>query len=384
MTIDFQPSLRAERSNPVPPRRSGLLRRFAPRNDVSPTNSATHHLETTLAFANNNHGNAMTLPRRRFLHLAAGAAALPAATRIARADTYPSRPVHLIVGFGAGSASDIDARLVGAWLSQRLGQQFVVENRAGAGGNIASDYVIHAAPDGYTLLYASTAVAINATLDAGKVDYDFQRDTMPVAGVVRTPFVMEVNNDLPVKTVPEFIAYAKANPGKINFATVGPGSAQHLYAEYFKMLTGIAMVPVHYHGAAPALTDLIAGRVQVMFDVVVSSLSYIKSGQVRALAVTTAAPQEVLPGVPTIGQFVPGYEASGWQGVCAPKGTPPDIVEKLNREINAGLADADFKSKLAKLGGEPMPGTPADWGKFITAETDKWGKVVREAGVKAE
>ncbi|MGB6651259.1 MAG: tripartite tricarboxylate transporter substrate binding protein [Xanthobacteraceae bacterium] len=326
----------------------------------------------------------MNLPRRRFLHLAAGAAALPAVARIARAGTYPARPVHLIVGFGAGSASDIDARLVGAWLSQRLGAQFVIENRAGAGGNIASDYVIHAAPDGYTLLYASTAVAINATLDAGKVDYDFQRDTVPVAGIVRTPFVMEVNNDLPVKTVPDFIAYAKADPGTINFATVGPGSAQHLYGEYFKMLTGIAMVPVHYHGAAPALTDLIGGRVQVMFDVVVSSLSYIKSGQVRALAVTTAAPVDVLPGVPTVGQFVPGYEASGWQGVCAPKGMPPDIVDKLNREINAGLADADFKAKLAKLGGTPFPGTPADWGKFIASETDKWGKVVREAGVKAE
>ena len=326
----------------------------------------------------------MTLPRRRFLHLAAGAAALPAAARIARADTYPSRPVHLAVGFGPGSASDINARLVGQWLAQRLDQNFIVENRAGAGGNIASDYVIHAAPDGYTLLYASTAVAINATLDAGKVDYDFQRDTVPVAGVVRTPFVMEVNNDLPVKTVPEFIAYAKANPGKINFATVGPGSAQHLYGEYFKMLTGTTLVPVHYHGAAPALTDLIAGRVQVMFDVVVSSLSYIKSGQVRALAVTTAAPVDVLPGVPTVGQFVPGYEASGWQGVCAPKGTPADIVDKLNHEINAGLTDAEFKAKLAKLGGDPFPGTPADWGKFIAAETDKWGKVVREAGVNAE
>jgi tripartite-type tricarboxylate transporter receptor subunit TctC len=326
----------------------------------------------------------MTLPRRRFLHLAAGATALPAVARVARADTYPSRPVHLIVGFGPGSASDIDARLVGAWLSQRLGQQFVVENRAGAGGDIASDYVIHAEPDGYTLLYASTAVAINTTLDKGKVDYDFQRDTVPVAAVVRTPFVMEVNNDLPVKTVAEFIAYAKANPGKINFATVGPGSAQHLYGEYFKMLTGINMVPVHYHGAAPALTDLIAGRVQVMFDVVVSSLSYIKSGQVRALAVTTATPQAVLPGVPTVGQFVAGYEASGWQGVCAPKNTPPDIVARLNHQINAGLTDADFKEKLAKLGGAPFPGTPADWGKFIDAETDKWGKVVREAGLKAE
>ncbi len=323
----------------------------------------------------------MTIPRRRFLHLAA---ALPASARIARADAYPSRPVHLDVGFGPGSASDINARLLGQWLAQRLGQNFIVENRAGAGGNIASDYVIHAAPDGYTLLYASTAVAINTTLDAGQLDFDFQRDTVPVAAVVRTPFVMEVNNDLSVRTVPEFIAYAKANPGKINFATVGPGSAQHLYGEYFNMLTGTTLVPVHYHGATPALADLIAGRVQVMFDVVVSSLSFIKAGQIRALAVTTATPQAVLPGVPTVGQFVPGYEASGWQGVSAPKGTPSDIVAWLNHEINAGLTDADFKEKLAKLGGAPFPGTPADWGNFIAAETDKWGKVVKEAHVKAE
>ncbi|MGC1780846.1 MAG: tripartite tricarboxylate transporter substrate binding protein [Xanthobacteraceae bacterium] len=326
----------------------------------------------------------MTIPRRRFLQLTAGAAALPTYARIARADAYPSRPVHLDVGFGPGSASDINARLLGQWLAQRLGQNFIVENRAGAGGNIASDYVIHAAPDGYTLLYASTAVAINTTLDAGQLDFDFQRDTVPVAAVVRTPFVMEVNNDLPAKTVPEFIAYAKANPGKINFATVGPGSAQHLYGEYFNMLTGTTLVPVHYHGATPALADLIAGRVQVMFDVVVSSLSFIKAGQIRALAVTTAAPQAVLPGVPTVGQFVPGYEASGWQGVCAPKGTPSDIVDKLNHEINAGLADADFKEKLATLGGAPFPGTPADWGNFIASETEKWGKVVKEAHMKAE
>ena len=216
------------------------------------------------------------------------------------------------------------------------------------------------------------------------MDYDFLRDTIPVAAVVRTPVVMEVNLDLPVKTVPEFIAYAKANPGKVNMATVGPGSAQHLYGEYFKMMTGITMVPVHYHGAGPAITDLIAGRVQVMFDVVVSSLSYIKSGQLRALAVTTATPQDVLPGVPTVGQSVPGYEASGWQGLCAPRATPPDIVATLNREIEAALADPDFKAKLAALGGEPFPGTAGDFGTFIAAETDKWGKVVREAGVKAE
>ena len=326
----------------------------------------------------------MTIPRRRFLHLAAAAAALPAATRIARADTYPSRPVHLVVGFSPGSASDINARLVGQWLSERFGQQFVVDNRSGAGGNIASDFVVHAPADGYTLLYASTAVAINATLYEGKVNYDFLRDTVPVAGVVRTPVVMEVNLELPVKTVPEFIAYAKANPGKVNMATVGPGSAQHLYGEYFKMMTGINMVPVHYHGAGPAITDLIAGRVQVMFDVVVSSLSYIKSGQLRPLAVTTATPQAVLPGVPTVGEFVPGYEASGWQGVCAPVKTPADIIGKLNAAINAALADATFKAKLAALGGQPDPGTPADFGKFLAAETDKWGKVVREAGVKAE
>jgi tripartite-type tricarboxylate transporter receptor subunit TctC len=328
--------------------------------------------------------NDLDIPRRRFLHLAAGAAALPAATRLARADTYPSRPVHLVVGFSPGSASDINARLVGQWLSQRLGQQFVVDNRSGAGGNIASDFVVHAAPDGYTLLYASTAVAINATLYEGRVNYDFLRDTVPIAGVVRTPVVMEVNLDLPVKTVAEFIAYAKANPGKINMATVGPGSAQHLYGEYFKMMAGINMVPVHYHGAGPAIADLIAGRVQVMFDVVVSSLSYIKSGQLRPLAVTTATPQDVLPGVPTVGESVPGYEASGWQGVCAPSQTPAEIIDGLNRDINTALADTAFKAQLAALGGQPFAGTPADFGKFLAAETDKWGKVVREANLKPD
>ena len=326
----------------------------------------------------------MNIPRRRFLHLAAGAAALPAATRIAFADTYPSRPVHLVVGFSAGSASDINARLVGQRLSERLGQPFVVDNRSGAGGNIASAFVVRAPADGYTLIYASTAVAINATLYEGKLSYDFLRDTVPIAGVVRTPFVMEVNRDLPVKTVPEFIAYAKANPGKINMATVGAGSAQHLYGEYFKMMTGIDLVPIHYRGAAPAISDLIGGRVQVMFDVLVSSISFIKSGQVRALAVTTATPQELLPRVPTVGEFVPGYEASGWQGLCAPAKTPAAIIDTLNREINAALGDANFKARLAELGGQPFAGTPADWGRFIAAETDKWGKVVRQANLKAD
>jgi tripartite-type tricarboxylate transporter receptor subunit TctC len=326
----------------------------------------------------------MNIPRRRFLHLAAAAAALPAATRIASADTYPSRPVHLVVGFSPGSASDINARLVGQRLSERLGQPFVVDNRSGAGGNIASAFVVRAPADGYTLIYASTAVAINATLYEGKLSYDFLRDTVPIAGVVRTPFVMEVNLDLPARTVPEFIAYAKANPGKINMATVGAGSAQHLYGEYFKMMTGIDMVPIHYHGAAPAITDMIAGRVQVMFDVVVSSISFIKSGQLRALAVTTATPPELLPGVPTIGEFVPGYEASGWQGLCAPAKTAPEIIDRLNREINAALGDANFKARLGELGGQPFAGTPADWGKFLAAETDKWGKVVRQANLKPD
>jgi len=328
----------------------------------------------------------MILPRRRFLHLAAGAAALPAAFRIARAeDTFPSRPVHLVVGFSPGSASDINARLIGQWLSERLGQNFVVDNRAGAGGNIATDFVVRAKPDGYTLLYASTAIAINNSLYEGRLNFNVLHDLVPVASVVRTPFVMEVSPELPVKTVPELIAYAKANPGKINLATVGAGSAQHLYGEYFKMMAGVDIVPVHYRGAGPAIADMIAGRVQVMIDAIVSSLSYIKSGQLRALAVTTATAQEqLLPGIPTVGQFVPGYEAAGWQGVCAPAKTPAAIVTRLNREINAVLADPKSNARLAELGGLSAAGTPADFGKFIADETDKWGKVVREAGVKPD
>jgi tripartite-type tricarboxylate transporter receptor subunit TctC len=329
--------------------------------------------------------NVMSTSRRRFLHLAAGAATLPVTAGMARAETYPSRPVHLVVGFSPGSASDINARLIGQWLSDRLGQSFVIDNRSGAGGNIATDYVVRSKPDGYTLLYASTAIAINPTLYEGKLNFDAQRDLAPVASVVRTPFVLEANRDLPFKTVAELVAYAKANPGKINFATVGAGSAQHLYGEYFKMMTGIDMVAVHYRGAGPAITDLIAGRVQVMIDAVVSSLSYIKSGQLRALAVTTAAPQpDLLPGIPTIGASVPGYDASGWQGVCAPAKTPPEVVDRLNREINALLADPNVKAKLAGLGGQVAAGAPADFGTFIAAETTKWGKVLRQAGVKAD
>ena len=326
----------------------------------------------------------MNIPRRRFLQLAAGAAALPATTRFASAQAFPARPVHLVAGFAAGSASDINARLVGQWLSERLGQPFIIDNRAGAGGNIASEFVVRAPADGYTLLYASTAIAINETLYAGKLSFNAQKDLAPVASVVRTPVVMEVNPDFPAKNVAEFIAYAKANPGKINYATIGAGTLQHLTAEYFKMMTGIDMVPVHYRGAAQAIPDLMAGRVQVMFDIVVSSLSYINAGQLRPLAVATPAPHELLPGIPTIGETLPGFGAGGWQGVCAPSKTPADIVEKLNREINAVLADPKLKTRLVELGGQPTPGTPAEWGKFIADETDKWGKVVRQAGLKID
>jgi tripartite-type tricarboxylate transporter receptor subunit TctC len=326
----------------------------------------------------------MNIARRRFIQLAAGAAALPVLSRTAFAETYPARPIHLVAGFAAGSASDINARLLGQWLSERLGQPVIIDNRSGAGGNLASEFVVRSPADGYTLLYASTAIAINETLYAGKLSFNSQKDLAPVAGVVRTPVVMEVNRDLPVKTVAEFIAYAKANPGKVNYATIGAGTLQHLCGEYFKMVTGVDMVPVHYRGAAQAIPDLIAGRVQVMFDIVVSSLSYINAGQLRAVAVATPAPHELLPGIPTISQTLPGFSAGGWQGVLAPAKTPTDIAEKLNREINVALADAKLKARFVELGGQPTPGTPADWGKFIADETDKWGKVVRQAGLKID
>ena len=322
------------------------------------------------------------IPRRQFLQLAAGAAALPVMPGMAFADTYPSRPVHLIAGFAAGSASDINARLLGQTLSERLKQTFIIDNRAGAGGNIASEFVARSDADGYTLLYASTAIAINPALYAGKLSFNAMTDLAPVASVVRTPVVMEVSPSLPVKTVAEFIAYAKANPGKVNAATVGAGSLQHLCAEYFKMMTGIDIVPIHYRGATQAITDLIAGRVQVMFDIMVSSLSYITSDKLRALAVASAAPHPLLPNVPTISQTVPGFEAGGWQGVCAPAKTPPDVIKKLNLEINAALADPNLNKRITDLGGQPAPGTPEDFGKFIASETDKWGKAVTQAGLK--
>ncbi len=323
----------------------------------------------------------MKLPRRRFLHLAAGAAALPAELRAAKAQSYPARPVRLIVGFPAGGASDIVARLVTQWLSQRLGQHFIVENRPGAGTNIGTEAVVRATADGYTLLYATTPNAINATL-YDNLDFNFIRDIAPVAGIIFAPLVIVVNPSFPAKTVPDFIAYAKANPGQINMASSGNGTSGHLAGELFKMMAGISMVHVPYRGGAPALTDLLGGQVQVYFSVLPDSMEYIRAGKLRALAVTAATRWEALPDLPTVGDFVPGYEASAWQGVGAPRNTPAEIIEKLNKEINAILADHEIKRRLGDLGGVPMPMAPAEFAKFIVAETEKWGKVVKFSGAK--
>jgi tripartite-type tricarboxylate transporter receptor subunit TctC len=325
----------------------------------------------------------MKLPRRQFLHLAAGAAALPAVSSIARAQAYPTRPVRWIVGFPAGGGSDVLARLLGQWLSERLGQPFVIENRPGAGTNIATEAVVRAPPDGYTLLQASAPAAINATL-YDKLNFNFIRDIAPVAGITRTTYVMAVQPSFPAKTVREFIAYAKANPGKINMASPGNGTPQHLSGELFKMMAGVNMVHVPYRGDAPALTDLLAGQVQLCFSGLVSSIEYIRTGKVRALALTSAKPLETVPDIPTVGDFVPGYEASGWQGIGALKSTPIEIVEKLNKEINAALADPKMKQRLLDLGGVPMPLTPAEFGKLIADETEKWAKVVKFSGAKPD
>ena len=321
--------------------------------------------------------------RRRFLHLAAGAAALPAVSRIARAQTYPSRPVRILVGFTAGGAVDIAARVMGQWLSEQFRQQFIVENRPGASSNIAAEAVIRAPADGYTLLQGSATNAINATLYE-KLNFNFITDITPIAGVIRFPNVMEVSLSFPTRTVPEFIAYAKVNPGRINMGSPGNGTSQHLSGELFKMMTGVDLVHVPYRGTAQVLSDLLGGQVQVSFDPVLASIEHIKSGKLRALAVTTAARSEVLPDVPTVGEFVPGYEASGWNGVCAPKNTPIEIIEKLNQAINAGLADPKMKAKLAALGGTTLPGSSSDFGKLIAEETEKWGKVIRTANIKPE
>jgi tripartite-type tricarboxylate transporter receptor subunit TctC len=325
----------------------------------------------------------MKLPRRNFLHLAAGAAALPAVARIARAQTYPSRPVRLLVGFAPGGPGDILARLMGHWLSERLGQPFVVENRTGAATNIATEAVVRAPADGYTLLFVTMANAINATL-YDKLNFNFIRDIAPVAAIIVVPNVMVVNLSVPAKTVPEFIAYAKANPGKLTMASSGIGAPSHVFGELFKFMTGVNLVHVPYRGAVPAVTDLLAGQVQVFFDPIPNSIGYITAGKTRPLAITSATRSEVLPDVPTVSEFVPGYEASQWVGIGAPKNTPAQIIDKLNEAVNAGLADLELKARFTDLGGTVMRGSPADFGKLIAEETEKWAKVIRAANIKPE
>jgi tripartite-type tricarboxylate transporter receptor subunit TctC len=323
----------------------------------------------------------MKISRRQFAHLAAGAVALPVASSPAWAETYPAHPVRFVVGFAAGSTTDILARLIGQWLSQHLGQQFVVENRPGAGGNIGAEVVVKAAPDGYTLLMVPPAVAANAALYPD-LDFDFIRDTTPVAGVVRVPNVLEVNPAVPVKTVPEFIAYAKSH--QLSYASAGIGTASHLAGELFNRMTGLKLQHVPYRGDGPAMADLIAGHVQVGFATMTASIGHIRAGRLRPLGVTTAQTSDALPGIPSVSQFVPGYEASSWFGIAAPKGTPAAIVETLNKATNAGLADATIKTRIADMGGMVLAGSPADFGKLIASETQKWGKVIREAGIKAQ
>jgi tripartite-type tricarboxylate transporter receptor subunit TctC len=325
----------------------------------------------------------MNYQRRRFLHLAAGATALPAVSRIARAQSYPSRPIRLVVGFPAGQTADTIARVIAQWLSERLGQQVFVDNRPGAASNIATEFVVRAPADGYTLLSIVTSNFINATL-YGKLPYDLVRDIAPVASTTYVPLLMVVNPSVPAKTVPQFIAYAKANPGKLNMASGGIGNSTHVTGELFKMMTGVDLVHVPYRGSPPALTDLISGQVQVMFDVLSSSLEHVKSGRLRALGVTTASRQEVLPDIPTIAESVPGYEAVTIGGLGGPKGTATEIIEKLNKEVNAGLADPKVKARFAELGIIPLSSSPTDWAKLIAAETAKWAKAIKFSGAKAE
>jgi tripartite-type tricarboxylate transporter receptor subunit TctC len=325
----------------------------------------------------------MNLRRRNFLQLAAATVALSAVSRIARAQGYPSRPVRIIVPFAPGGSTDITARLIGQWLSERLGQQFLTENRPGAGSNIGTEVVVNAPPDGYTLLLVGASSAINVTLYE-KLNFNFLRDITPIAGIISIPFVMAVGPSFPAKTVSEFIAYAKGNSGKVSIASGGNGTAGHLSGELFKMMTGVNMVHVPYRGEAAALTDLLGGQVQVMFATVPASIEYIKAGKLRSLAVTAATRLDALPNVPTVGDFLPGYEVSAWQGVGAPKNTPAEIIAKLNNEINTGLADPKLKVRLADLGGTVIAGSPADFGKLIADETEKWGKVIRAANIKPE
>ncbi len=325
----------------------------------------------------------MKLPRRQFLHLGAGAAALPVMSQIAWSQAYPARPVRIIVPFAPGGANDITARLIGQLLTERLGQQFLIENRTGGGGNIGIEAAVRSAADGYTLLVVGTTAAINATLFE-KLNYNFIRDVAPVASIIRVPHVMQVNPSLPVATVPEFIAYAKANPGKISMGSGGNGSPAHVTGELFKMMTGVNLTHVPYRGAGPAITDLLGGQIQVTFTDMAASIEYIRAGKLRALAVTTATRSEALPDIPTVSDFVTGFEASQWVGLCAPKNTPPEIIGKLNTEINTGLADPKLKARLADLGGMVLAGSPADFGKLIADDTEKWGKVVKLSGAKPE
>jgi tripartite-type tricarboxylate transporter receptor subunit TctC len=324
----------------------------------------------------------MKLPRRHFLHLAAGAAALPAVSRIAWAQTYPARPVRVIVPFTPAGTTDIAARLMGQWLSERLGQQFVIENRPGASTTIGTEAVVRASPDGYTLLLITTASAINTTLF--KLNYNFLRDIVPIAGIFRVPNVMVVHPSVPAKTVPEFIAYAKANPGKINVESPGTGTSSHMAGELFKLMTGVNMVHIQYRGNGPALIDLLAGQVQVGFDTMPASIEYIRAGKLRALAVCTVTRSDALPDLPTVAEFVPGYESSGYFGFGAPAKTPAEIVDKLNQEINAGLADPKLKAQLADLGGIILGGSPGDFRTLVAEETEKWAKVIRAANIKPE
>jgi tripartite-type tricarboxylate transporter receptor subunit TctC len=326
-------------------------------------------------------GAGMKLHRRQIFRLAAGAAALPAAARLANAQAYPTRPVRIIIGFNAGGAPDVVARPLAQWLSQRVGQNFLIENRPGAGGNIAVEMVVRAPPDGYTLLQVGSPNFINATLYTD-LKFDFIRDIVPVASIGRNPFVMEVNPSFPAKTVAEFIAYAKANPGTINMTSTGTGNLTHVIGEWFMMMAGVDLVHVPGRGEPQAQSDLLAGRVQVMFDPLVSSIGYIKAGQLRALAVTSATRLAMLPDVPTVAETVPGFEVNGGLGIGAPKGTPPEIIGYLNNEIGAALADPDIKARLADLGFSPAPMSAAEFGKFIVEETDRWGKVIRTAGIK--
>jgi len=325
----------------------------------------------------------MLLSRRTFLQLAGITAAVPVMPRPALALDYPTRPVRIVAGFAAGGGVDITARLIGQWLTDRLGQSFVTENRAGAGGNIGTEAVVTSAPDGYTLLLSTVPNAVNASLYQ-KLNFDFIRDTTPVGGIIRVPMAVLLHPSLPANTLTEFIAYAKANPGKVNMASAGNGSAPHMAGELFKMMAGVNLVHVPYRGQGPALTDLLSGEVQVLFATIPGTTDYIKTGRLRALAVTSASRAEILPELPVVGDFVPGYEASQWYGMSAPKGTPQEIVEKLNKEINLAIADSAMKARLAALGGEPLPGTPAEFGRLIADETEKWAKVVRAAGLKPD